>query len=181
MNQREKIMGIVTAAAIGGYLLFAVVGGDEDEAAGGSKGEVEVLVTEFNEMARRISDAEDIYRQFHELVGPEGAGGAEEGRPDLEFQRVVGAMCENAGFPKPQITKGVEEIKGVDDYLLVLADVDIRDGDLMRIANLMRTFDQSGLIIRETDLRSYRDTERMSAQITVARLVPFFPYEGKRR
>lgn len=180
MQKREKILLGLSVAAVATYVAVTVVAPPpSEEDFGGGAADVGVVSAEalqaaqarFDRLERQIRSAPDIYREYYQLVGPEGSSTSEGARADLEFQRAVAAMCENAGFPRPDISKDVERIRDVDDYLLVLISVDLRDGDLTRVSELLKVFERSGLIIWSVDLAARRDSDQISAKITVGRLV----------
>lgn len=185
MKKSEKILAGATAAVLVGYTAFLAIGGEEGGVSvDGST--LEVQRDRFREMAEQVANAENIYREYFRLVGSQSASNplddpASTGRPDLDFQRLVAGLSERSGFPRPNISTTTQEIRDVTDYVMVLVTVDIREGDLPRLAQLMKVFEQNGLIITEAELRGTRDRPDMSARITVGRLAPDFGGVRRRR
>jgi hypothetical protein len=178
MNKRERILMISTVVIIGGWigLSFVDLEGSGPEVDGVA---VEAERARFTDMAEEVSNAESIYRRYYDLVGPEAETGGEASadaiqRPDLDFQRAVTSLCDKAGFPRPNIRTIVEEIQDVDDYVLILVEVDLREGDLDRVSELMKSFDRNGLILTQLDLRASRDSPDLGAKITVGKLAERF-------
>lgn len=190
MNQREKILAALTGAAIvigGGYMLIG--GGDQGATTTGggvsvSANDLERAQRDFESMIEQVRHAPEVRRQFLELVGQDTSHslGAERfaQRPDLAFPTQVAEWAAQVGFRAPRIGNRTEDIHRpgtrdlIEQYQLIIVTVDIAEGDLPRIAELLKVFEQRGLIIQEVRMNGYLDSSRVSASITVARLVESF-------
>ncbi|MDK2971027.1 MAG: hypothetical protein PWP23_782 [Candidatus Sumerlaeota bacterium] len=196
MNKRERtlMLGSIAALAVFGYFQFS--GSDDDiyvsEGGSGffgvSREEVEMARENYESTVEVVVESPRTVQEFARLTGDdslrsfkdkeEGAGSGNN-RPDLEFQKDVADWCREVGFPSPDVSKKVEDIRTKDnklvmDYQLVIVTINIRDGDLPRIAQLLKVFEQRGLIIQELDMSAPNDSEELSAMIVVARLVDYF-------
>jgi len=200
MNQREKTLAMMTGAAAVGFIAWSLLGGGESDVAAGGTGRVSATdldnaKQQYVEVIDQIRVAPDIRRQFLELVGQNTANtlGAEDGaqreRADIEFQNQVVEWAQTIGFSTPNVGAMTEDIyrpgggrEMIEQYQLVVVQISIRDGDLPRLAELLKVFEQRGLIIQRVRMDGQLDSRRVSAEITVARLVEaFFPTRERDR
>lgn len=183
MKRSEQLLLGFTVVAVVGYLVVEF-GGVGSLFEGGSGGNVAALRSDYDGMADTLAEAPDVYRDFAEIVGTETAAPTNPemvSRPDLNFQNEVTKWCRDAGFGAPDVNKSVEDIPDVDEYQMVLATVRIQDGDLARIAALLKTFESRGLILSEVQVRASRDSARLDSTITVGKLVETFSETRARR
>lgn len=178
MNKREKIMAIATVAAVVGYLGIEMIPSGE----AGPTGDVESAQANYEQTIEDIITAPEVYVEFYQLVGTDTKMEREneEGYdPDLVFSEDITRWANQVGFPQPRFDTEVEDIRGpdneiVEDYQLLVMTLNIPEGDLSRIAQLLKTFESNGLIIQMVNLNARPDKKTLSADITVARLVQAF-------
>jgi hypothetical protein len=193
MKQSEKVLMGITIVTVAGYLLYTAFGDSESPGSGGGffgvpSAEVEQARRAYERTVASVAESPRIVRQFTQLAGEdamrslkgENTRDLTQSRPDLEFTSAVADWCREAGFPAPDVSKRIQDIRTrrgnqlVLDYQLVVVTINIREGDLTRISQLLKTFEQKGLIIQEVDLAAARDSNRLSAMIVVAKLVDYF-------
>ncbi|MCB2154242.1 hypothetical protein KQI84_05100 [bacterium] len=184
MNQREKVLMIATIVAILVYVGWQFGGvSDLFDQTAPTSAEVEDLENEWNQRKSELIDAPRVTIEYRDMIGEEredvGPNG-ERLRPDLRFQQEVASWARKHGFPSPNISKDIEDIRDVEEYQLVLVTLDFREASFRQVADLMKEFDQRGLIFEEVELRSSRRAGTLGGRITVARLVEAF-YQTRRR
>lgn len=173
MKKSEKILAGLTSVVLLGWLGITLLEGDETSSGGADV--LESLQNEYQSRISQIELADTISEEYFELVGRgndqttrvEG----EKFRPDLDFQNQVTEWCTQFGFNNPGLEKETEEIKDVDDYLLVSITVSIREGNYKNVAELIKRFETRGLIIQEVDISSRLDREGIDADITIGKIV----------
>lgn len=183
MKRSEQILLGSTVVAVVGYLAveFGGVGALFDSASGSG---ASASREDYDAVAEVLAGAPDVYEDFAEIVGSETAAPVSPemaSRPDLAFQNEVAKLCRDVGFGAPDVNKSVEDIPNVDEYQMVLATVRIQDGDLARIASLLKGFESRGLILAEVQVRASRDSARLDSTITVGKLVETFQETRARR
>lgn len=185
MKRSEQMLLGVTAVAVVGYLVMEFGGlGAMFAGDGTGVGNAAALRADYDDMAAQLAEAPDIYKDFADVVGTETTAPTSpemKSRPDLFFQNEVTKLCRDVGFGQPDVNKSVEDIPDVDEYQMVLATVRIQDGDLPRIASLLKNFESRGLILSEVQIRASRDSARLDSTITVGKLVETFSETRARR
>lgn len=183
MKRSEQILLGTTAVAVVGYLAIEFGGlGAVFESASGAG--ASASREDYDAVAEVLAGAPDVYEEFAEVVGSETSvpiNPEMASRPDLAFQNEVAKLCRDVGFGAPDVNKSVEDIPNVDEYQMVLATVRIQDGDLARIASLLKGFESRGLILAEVQVRASRDSARLDSTITVGKLVETFSETRARR
>lgn len=170
MKPREKVLMAITIIAL---LIFAAWQfGLEDvlDSVTSGTSDVEVLESRFRENLKILENREEIERRYAR-VGEFPQAENENLKPALAFTQQVSQMCRDHGFDFPPIRPEVEEIEGVSGYELVNVAIKT-EGKFKDTVELMKTFDSNGLIFREVDLQTSRDSDIIVARITVARIAP---------
>ncbi|MEQ8820049.1 MAG: hypothetical protein RLY93_07365 [Sumerlaeia bacterium] len=174
MNQREKVLGIVTGVAILGYAAWHFGGAAVFDGLAVDGQALEAEQRRFEEdLDLILLEAPKIEREYLQIAGDVTAD--DEGlRPDLMFTNEVSTICKNFGFGAPQIATEIKNIEDVEDYQMVYIVTRGLDGNERGVVELLKEFDKRGYILDEVKLNARRDSDRVLAEITLGRLVSAF-------
>ncbi len=178
MNPREKLLAVLTAVGV----LFAVAwysgleGAISSFGAGGS--EVAALEKRFENNLKALENMYRIEREFRR-IGEFPASEDGQLRPELAFPQQVAQICRDLGFDFPPLQADTEEIEGVEEYRLINVAVKT-EGTYQDTIELLKTFNDNGLIFRDVDLTGTRDRDILVARVTVARIIEANPDRNSR-
>lgn len=168
LGQREKILLVITVIAL--VIFIAWNFGLESMLTSGSAGSSDVAQQErrFNQYLDDMEDILVIESEFAR-VGEFPSSDDGELRPALAFTQQVSQMCRDLGFDFPSLRPQVEPIDGIEEYELINVALKT-EGSWEDTVNLLKTFEQNGLIFRELNLRSTADRPIVVATMVVARI-----------
>lgn len=170
MNKREKKLMIATVAAVGIFGAWTLGLGDMFDEAGDSTSALRELETEFHDNLRALEDMYVVERDFRLVAVTPGDERTSDFTPAIAFQQEVYDIASAAGFSIPNTLRTEQEdIDGVDEY--VLLSVAIRtNGSYNDTIDLLKKFEQAGMIFRELEITSSRDRDPVDTRVTVARI-----------
>jgi hypothetical protein len=170
MKPSEKRLMYITIAA-GVFFGAWNLGLDKVvDSFGAADSGIRTLEKRFSANLDALSDYYDIESRFATVGVRADAGDRARFTPALAFQQEVFDIANAEGFSAPNTLRAeMEDIDGVERY--VLLSVAIRtEGDFARTVKLLKRFEQAGMIFREVELTTSRDSDKLTARITVARI-----------
>ena len=170
MNQREKVLLIITVIVMFGGGLYAFGLGD--------------FINGFSQRAEEVTDAEEKFKDAILTLQNAGAiiddfnkvGSAwvikpEEGKkPGLMLTEEINKLCRSLNIKINRLEPAsAEEIEGTYEYEFITVGLRT-EGKLSTIIKLLKAFEQKRYLFRDIDLTGTRDRDRISARIAVARI-----------
>lgn len=170
MNAREKKLMYATIAAVGIFGVWQFGVADAVEGGDTASSGIPRLEREFHDNLRALEDMYVVERDFRLVAVPPGDERSQGFTPALAFQQEVFDIANSLGFSFPdRLAAEMENIDGVDEY--VLLSVALRtDGTYEDVVNLLKRFEQEGMIFRDLELTSTRDRDPVGVRVTVARI-----------
>lgn len=176
MNQREKIILIVTLTVVCGALAFNFLGDSLPGFGAGDEGGIGDVANERRrfknnlETLRRSDDINDQYKAI-EVGLKEGEPGT---WPERAFSNeLFDLLTERLKVQNPRIEPAsFSAIPNIDDYCYVDIPLQIQ-GDFNEIMRLLRDMEQLGLLIKSFRInqRNRNQNDIVDLNLTVARLV----------
>jgi len=169
MPPRQKYLAMATTILVVFAIAWSMGLEESFDAMTSGTTDVGSLQTDFEENLAVLAKMPEVEREYLRIGDIPGQAGDKNLRPALAFQQEVSDICTNLGFQFPPIVAKVEEIKGVEDYQLV--KVELRtEGTFQNTVNLLKEFENRGLIFRDVDLQSARDRDNITARLILARI-----------
>jgi len=170
MNAREKKLMFATVAAVVGFGVWQLGGGEALDSLDSSTSSIQTLEREFRSNLDALADMYVIERDFSLVSLPPPDARSRDFTPALAFQQEVYDIANSVGFTTPdRLNAEVENIEGVDEY--VLLSVGLRtEGTFDNVVSLLKRFEQAGMIFRDLELISTRDRDPVQVRVTIARI-----------
>lgn len=176
LRKREQLLIIVTVL-LGTFVLLYQVGFSKlYHSLAITSSELEKQKTLFSDYLNQFSRKSKIEQEYKEIEAQFPLP-APDRKPAQQFSEEVDALCRQLGFSYPNIEPPKDElIENVDDYKFITLTIRV-EGPLKNIAQLLNGFHTRALLIRELNLSSARDQDRITAIITAARIAKLTPEE----
>lgn len=170
MNAREKKLMYATIAAVGIFAAWQFGAAEAVEGLDASNSGITRLERDFEKNLRALEDMYIVERDFRMVAVPASDGRSRDFTPALAFQQEVFDIANSLGFSFPdRLSAEMENIDGVEEY--VLLSVAIRtDGAFKDVVQLLKRFEQEGMIFRDLELLSNLDRDPVGVRVTVARI-----------
>lgn len=173
MNQRERIILIITVVVVALTLGFNFMGDSLPSFGGGAGGDLEREQRRFRDNVKLLQQGDEIRSNYKAIEVGLKEGSANQ-RPERAFtDELYKLLTERLGAPNPRIeTASFTAIPNVDDYCYVDVPLQIQ-GTYEQIMQLLREMDQIGLLIKQLKIgqRNRNQNEVVDLNLTVARLV----------
>jgi hypothetical protein len=183
MNKRERMLAIATATAIVVYMGWEFGGISEafdDMTAEGSTPAARIDL--YEEEAELLNRAPKVNQEYQRLVGgsPLAEANSEGLTPDLAASNDIAKWCQSVGFARPELQTSVADLPDTDDFQIVMVTIQIKEGNYLKFAQLMKLLEQKGLILYDVELVAARDSTAMAARLTVGQPVRTFDYTTRK-